>query len=76
MSTDYASAVYEFLVDHVEMIDGRKVSRAAIHPWLVREFGLERWTAKRIRTDATRELARQQKIKRPNPRSRYVEILD
>jgi hypothetical protein len=76
MSVDYTSAIHKFVRDHADLIDGRKICRQKIRPWLQQKFGLEHMAARHIRTEAIRQLTRQGFLRRVHPRSRWIEIFD
>lgn len=74
--TQYADAVYEFLLEHAETVDGKLVCDAPIYPWLMKRLSLDIRQVKGVRTAVVKELDRRGLVQRPNPRKVRVIILD
>lgn len=74
--SDYVTPIYEFLRSHAETdSEGRLMTGADIHPWLMADHGLNTSDARRIRTKSVKDLERRGLVLRHNPPAGPVEIL-
>lgn len=70
-----AGQLHDYIVEHAEVIKGRRVCRASLASYL-RSRGVKKSVLRNVRTRLVKELEAQGLVSRKHPRSIWIYVLD